>query len=113
MSVAKEVWRLSALPKTLKMNWGNAEKLQAIILRALNDGFRSDVIGAAEQLYKIDPERGVYLWGTMLKDEGRLDEAEKVLRDFAAKFGENGTIMLLLARIYSKRNDTVRTAQLL
>ena len=105
MFITKEAWRTSVLPGSIKSNWNNPDQLYGIIFCALKDGFRSDVIAAAEQLYKIDsqPERGACVWGIVLKEESRLDEAEKVFRDFIAKHGENGSVLTNLAKVYSKR----------
>ncbi|MGB7768716.1 MAG: tetratricopeptide repeat protein, partial [Verrucomicrobiia bacterium] len=115
MFITKEVWRTNVLPGSLKSNWSNPDQLYGIIFGALKDGFRSDVIAAAEQLYKIDsqPERGTCVWGIVLKEEGRLDEAEKVFRDFIAKHGENGSVLTNLAKVYSKRNDEKKSEQIL
>src|ERR1017187_3854549 len=115
MLITKEAWRKDVLPGSIKSNWNNPDQLYGIIFGALNDGFRSDVIAASEQLYKIDPqpERGTCVWGIVLKEEGRLDEAEKVLRNFIAKHGENGSVLTNLAKVYSKRNDEKTTEEIL
>jgi tetratricopeptide (TPR) repeat protein len=113
--ITKEAWRTSVLPGSIKSNWNNPDQLYGIIFGALKDEFRSDVIAAAEQLYKIDsqPERGTCVWGIVLKEEGRLDEAEKVFRDFIAKHGENGSVLTNLAKVYSKRNDEKKSEEIL
>lgn len=115
MFITKEAWRTNVLPGSIKSNWNNPDQLYGMIFGALNDGLRSDVIAAAEQLYKIDsqPERGACVWGIVLKDEGRLDEAEKVFRDFIAKHGENGSVLTNLAKVYSKRNDEKKSEEIL
>ena len=78
-----------------------------MIIGALNDGFRSDVVKAAQQLYKIDTDRvrGACVWGIVLNEEGRLDEAEAVFKNHIAKHGEDGVILTNLAKVYSKKGD--------
>src|ERR1041385_6714935 len=89
--ITKEEWRKNVLPGTIQSQWNNPEQLYGIILDSLNDGFRTDVVDAARQLYKIDPQpvRGACVWGIVLMEEGRLDEAEKVFRDFISRHGED------------------------
>ena len=115
MFVPREKWRTEVLPGTIKSNWNHPDQLYGIIVNALNDGFRPDVIAAAEQLYKIDTDaaRGACIWGIVLKDEGRLDQAEKVFRDFIAKHGEDGTVLTNLAKVYARRNDHAKAAEIL
>ncbi|MBA4150135.1 MAG: tetratricopeptide repeat protein [Verrucomicrobia bacterium] len=113
--ISREEWRKNVLPGTIQPNWNNPDELYDVILGALNDGFRSDVIDAAQQLYKIDhePVRGACIWGIVLMEEGRLDEAEKVFRDFLAKHGEDGIVLTNLAKVYSRRNDHAEAERIL
>jgi tetratricopeptide (TPR) repeat protein len=113
--ITKDQWRKNVLPGSLKANWNNPDQLYGVILGALNDGLRADVIAAAEQLFKIDtqPERGSCVWGIVLKEEGRLDEAEQVFLDFIAKHGENGSVLTNLAKVYSRRKDEKKAEEIL
>jgi len=115
MFIPKEAWRTNVLPGTIKANWNNPEALYGIILNALNDGFRSDVVAAAEHLYEIDPIpcRAACVWGIILKDEGRLDAAENVFRDFIAKYGEDGSILTNLAKVHSQRKNDSKAEEIL
>ncbi len=115
MFIAKEEWRKSVLPGSIKSNWNKPDELYGIIFNSLNDGFRSDVVAAAEQLYRIDsqPERGTCVWGIVLMEEGRLDEAEGVLRGFISKHGESGTVLTNLAKVFSKRGDNSKSEEML
>jgi len=63
------------------------------IVAALTDGFGSGVIKATEHLYRIDANhtRAACLWGIVLMQEDRLDEAEGVFRDCISKYGEDGS----------------------
>jgi len=109
MFITKQVWRDSILKDNLRKAWNTPQELYQIIVMALNDGFRSDVVNASRQLYKIDPDRlrGACVWGIVLMEEGRLDEAEKVLREYITKHGEAGVILTNLAKVYhSRKNET-------
>jgi tetratricopeptide (TPR) repeat protein len=105
--VTKEQWRTQVLPDAIKSSWDKPTELYDVIVGALNDGLRSDVIVAAEHLYRIDPQpvRSACLWGIILTEENRLGEAEKVFRDFAAKHGDDGYVLINLAKVYAKRNN--------
>lgn len=113
--ISKEAWRTSVLPGTIKDNWDNPDGLYSAIVGALNDGFRADIVDAAHHLYKIDSnyERGACVWGIVHMEEGHLDEAEKVFREFIAKHGESGVILTNLAKVFSKRNDETKADEIL
>lgn len=113
--IAKDEWRKNVLPGSIQSNWNKPDELYGVILGALNDGFRADVVDAAQQLYKIDtvPVRGACVWGIVLMEEGRLDEAEKIFRSFITQHGEEGSILTNLAKIYAKRRDDVQSEQIL
>jgi hypothetical protein len=53
--ISKEEWRKNVLPGSIQSNWNKPDELYNIIVGSLNDGFRTDVLAAAEQLFKIDP----------------------------------------------------------
>jgi hypothetical protein len=82
MHITKEQWRTNVLPGALQSNWSDPDRLYGIIVQSLNDGFRSDVINAAERLFEIDTQyvRAACIWGIVLMEEGRLDEAENVFK---------------------------------
>lgn len=113
--ITKDDWRKNVLPGSIKSHWNNADELYGDILGALNDGFRADILDAAKHLYEIDhnPERGTCVWGIVLREEKRLDEAEKVFRDYIAKRGESGVILTNLAKVFADRNDNAKAEEIL
>jgi tetratricopeptide (TPR) repeat protein len=115
MYITREQWRTSVLPGALASNWNNPDQLYGIIVQSLNDGFRSDVLKAAEQLFKIDPDhvRRACLWGAILMEEDRLDDAEKVFRDFISRRGDDGIILTNLAKVYAKRKNNAEAERIL
>lgn len=115
MFITRQEWRTNVLAGTIQKNWNNPDQLYSIIVGSLNDGFRSDVVVAAEHLYEIDPQRlrSAGIWGIILMEEGRLNEAEKVFRCFTEKYGEQGVIFTNLAKVYSKRKEDSKAEELL
>ena len=113
--ISREEWRKSILPGSIQAGWNNPDQLYGLILGALNDGFRTDVLDATRQLYNIDTNklRGACVWGIVLMEEGQLDEAEKVFRNYISKHGEAGIILTNLAKVYSKRRNDTQAEQIL
>lgn len=113
--ITKDDWRKNVLPGGIKNHWNNADELYGDILGALNDGFRTDILDAAKHLYEIDHnrERGTCIWGIVLREENRLDEAEKVFRDYLAKQGESGAILTNLAKVIADRKDDAKAEEIL
>ncbi|HWB53347.1 MAG TPA: tetratricopeptide repeat protein [Tepidisphaeraceae bacterium] len=113
--ITRQQWRDSVLLGSLKKAWNTPDDLYQMILSALNDGFRSDVVEATEHLYQIDTDRmrAANLWGVVLMEENRLEEAERVYRDYTSEHGENGVILTNLAKIYAKCNNNAQAEALL
>jgi tetratricopeptide (TPR) repeat protein len=113
MLMTREAWRTTALPGLLKSNWNDRDQLFDLILKALDNGFCSDVIAAAEWLGKIDrrPQRVGCIRGGFLIEEGRLAEAEQILRYFLGGFGMDGFIFASLAKIYARQNDDAKAEE--
>jgi tetratricopeptide (TPR) repeat protein len=115
MFITKQEWRKNVLPGILKKAWNQPDELYNVIVSTLNDGFRSDVIGAAKHLYKIDPDRSrsACVWGIVVMEEGRLDEAEKIFSDHIARHGEDGFILTNLAKVYARQNNDTKAEEIL
>lgn len=115
MFITKEQWRKDVLPGALRSEWSDPDRLYAVIVGALNDGFRADVVDAARRLQELEPNavRSACLWGIVLMEEGRLDEAEKTFRDFMAKNGEQGVVLTNLAKVYARRKDDAKAEEIL
>lgn len=115
MFIPKETWRTKVLPGMIIQNWNYAEQLAGIVIQALNDGFFTDVLDAAKQLYVIDPvpARGACAYGIALMKNNLLDDAERVFRDQLAEHGEDGSVLTNLAKVYSARNDNQKAMEIL
>ena len=72
-------------------------------------------MGAAQRLFEIDTDRvrGCNLWAMILIEEGRLDEADHVLRAFIESHGENGLILTNLGKVCLLRKDMAKAEELL
>jgi Tetratricopeptide repeat. len=115
MFIPKQEWRTKVLPGTIKTNWNNPDQLYGVIFVALNDGFFADVLDAAKQLQRIDPDptRAACVYGIVLMKNDRLNEAERVFRLHLEKHGEDGSILTNLAKVYSARNDHQKADEIL
>jgi tetratricopeptide (TPR) repeat protein len=113
--ITREEWRKSVLPGSIQSNWSKPDELYSIIVGAMNDGFFADVVDAAERLLQIDPQpvRSACIWGIVLTEVGRLDEGERVFRDYIARYGEDGVILTNLAKIYSRRKNDAKAGETL
>lgn len=113
--ITKADWRANVLPGAIQAEWDNPDQLYGVILGALNDGFRADIVDAASRLYAIDqhPVRGACIWGIVLMEEGRLDEAENVFQDFISKHGEEGVILTNLAKVHASRKNDAQSEKIL
>src|SRR5687768_193959 len=82
--ISKDEWRTNVLPGAIKSQWNNPDQLYATIVTALNDGFVTEVMAAAKQLHRIEPNssRNACIYGIVLTENNRPDEAERVLRSF-------------------------------
>jgi len=115
MFITRQEWRDNVLPGTIEKAWSKPDELYAVVVGALQDGFRANVVKAAEQLYRTDPvpSRGACVWGIVLMEEGRLNEAEKLLQNFLVAQGEDGSILTNLAKVYTKQGDARKSEQTL
>jgi len=106
--ISKEEWRANVLPGALKSNWDKPDQLCEIIISALNDGFASEVDRAAERLYQLDPNssRNVCVYAIVQLKNERLDAAERVLRSFLEKNGDDGSVLTNLAKVFAAQGET-------
>lgn len=113
--IQKTKWRDEVLIPNIQKVWDKPDELYNMIVTALGDGFRSHVVDATKHLFEIDPikSRAACIWGIVLMEEERLDEAEKVFRGYIEEHGEEGVILNNLAKVYSKRGNTRRAEDLL
>jgi len=110
MFITKETWRKDVLPGVLKKEAADPERLCAVVVQALRDGFAADVVDAARQLQRIDPnaERGTAILANVYLQTKRIDEADALLSTFVKKHGETGLIVTNIAKVHSARGETAQ-----
>jgi len=109
--ITREQWRTQVLIPQLEKSREQPDTLYQTILQSLHAGFLDDIVEATEHLAQIDPipERGATLLSIVYLKKQRLDEAERVLREFIARHGETGIILTNLAKIHAARQDDAQT----
>jgi tetratricopeptide (TPR) repeat protein len=113
--LTKEEWRTKVLPGMLSARWANPDELYTVIVGTLQDGLPADVAEAAEQLYRIDPNRSraVCVWANVLLGMNQIDKAEHVLNSHIEQYGEEGYVVTNLAKVHAARNQNDRAAAIL
>ncbi len=113
--VPRQEWRANVLPGMIQEAWDQPDQLYLLVLNSLNDGFLSEVAEAAHHLYQTDtvPARGACMWGIVLMQTGRLDEAESVLSGFTHDKGEDASVLTNLAKVYDAKGQKERAERTL
>lgn len=109
--VPRDEWRTNVIPNMLKEAWDNPDQLYVMILNSLTDGFAPEMLEAGQHLAETDTvaARGACMYGNVLMQLGRRDEAKKVFEQFTAAKGEDGSILVNLARLYAEEGEAVRS----
>ncbi len=109
--VPRDEWRTNVIPGMLKEAWENPDQLYVLILNSLNDGFAPEMLDAAQHLAEVDtlPARGACMHGIVLMQLGRREEAKKIFEEFTANKGEDGSVLVNLARIYAEDGDAEKS----
>ncbi len=115
LMIPRAEWRDKILMSNLQEAWNEPDKLGPLIVQALRDQFYSEVIGAAEQVQRIDPNpaRGAVLLGLVYQKNDRLKDAEEVLNTYLTKHGDNGVVYTNLAKIYIQQGEESRAEETL
>ncbi len=113
--VPREEWRDKVLMSSLQQAWNDADQLGPMVVQALRDGFHADVVGAAEQVQRLDPNpaRGAVLVSLVYMKNNRLPDAEKVLKDCLAQHGDHGVVFTNLAKVYAAQGDEAKAEETL
>lgn len=105
--IPREEWRTKVLPYNFQKAWYKPEDLANLINTTLNDGFIVDCLEPARQLHRTDPDqkRGTTYLAVILLQLKKFDEAEKVISETLRKHGEDGVLLVNLAKAYSGKGD--------
>lgn len=107
LEVPRDEWRDHVLLPNIRTAWDKPDELYHILVSAINDGFEKEILSAAEQLYRIDPDRhrATTIWGHVLITQMRLDEAVCVFRDYIDAHEESSFIWTQYAKVFWKRGE--------
>lgn len=107
LRIPRSEWTLKVLPATIEKQWNNPDELYAVVVAAVRDGFAAHVTDASEHLYETDTDhtRSTALYCVILRQLGRLDDAETVTREFLAKHGEDSLILTNLAVLQQAKGN--------
>lgn len=111
LSIPRAEWRDKVLMSSLQQAWNDPERLGPLVLQAVRDQFYEEVVGAAEQVRRIDPNpaRSAILLSLVYQKNARLKDAEEVLNGFLEKHGDNGVIFTNLAKLYAQQGEAARS----
>ena len=115
LMIPRAEWRDRVLHPRLKQHWNTPDALYGTILSALSDGFAPELMTAAARLVQIDTmqERSHVIYGIVLLESGRPDEAEAVLRAGIRIAGETAALLTNLAKVCHDRGDAAGASDLL
>jgi tetratricopeptide (TPR) repeat protein len=110
VQVPREEWRTNVLPGMIEQAEKNPDQLYMLIVNSLNDGFVEEMIAPAQLLHQTDtvPARGACMWAIVLLQQNRLDEAEQVLEEYLKQHGEEGSVLVNLAKVFATRGEHER-----
>lgn len=111
--VPRPEWRDRVLLPQLEKVREKPDELAGTIMHALQHGFLTDVVEAAEQLSRIDsnPERGAVILSVVYRELQRFESAETVLREYIEKYGENANVIFNIGLALGARDETERAEQ--
>jgi tetratricopeptide (TPR) repeat protein len=114
LEVPREEWR-KLLPGNFQAAWTTPDKLADLIVDCLRNGFFAECLDAAQHLHQIDsqPKRGATLLGATLLQLKRFEDAEKIIVEALKRHGDDGTLLVNLARSFSGRGDDSRAERAL
>ncbi len=82
--IEREEFRTKVLPDLVKASENDPDRLTAVIMQGLREGFADDLIAAANRLTVIDKnnlERALTVLAVVQRDSGELDLAESTLHE--------------------------------
>lgn len=111
----REEYRTKVLPDLVKQHGNDPDRLTAVILQGVRDGFAADMLAAANRLTVIDkePERALSVLGVVQRDSGDLDGATATLQELLQKRPQSTSARVGLALLAEQRGDGARAESLL
>ena len=108
--ITREQWRTEVLPKNIQSHWNDADALYGDVLQAIQDGFAAEAADGLARLAELEPAsaRSMTARGFVMMQEGRLDEAQRLLEEATAKHPDDAATWNNLAKVYDRRGDAKR-----
>lgn len=102
--VSRTAYREKVLPTLFAGVWKDRDRLYAITIQAIQDGFLEEAIKGAQQLHKLEKgsERSTTALGTALMQAGRVMEARSLFEAFLSR-----TVSPAVLTNYAKILDTL------
>ena len=115
-SVPRDEYQSNVLPQLVKASYDDPERLTAVIMQAVRDGFADDVIAAANRLTVIDKdnaERSLTVLSVVQRDSGDLDLAEGTLNELLQRKPGAPAAYVGLAMLQERQDNLEKCEQLL
>ena len=114
--VEREEFRTRVLPDLVKATENDPERLTAVIMQGLREGFADDLIAAANRLTVIDKnnlERALTVLSVVQRDSGDLDLAENTLNELLQRKPGSPAAYVGLGMLQQKHGDLDKSEELL
>lgn len=108
IQIEREEFRTKVLPGLIKASESDPERLTAVIMQGLREGFADDLIAAANRLTVIDKnnmERALTVLAVVQRDSGELDLAESTLQELLQRHPGSPAGYVGLGMLKEKQGD--------
>ena len=108
IQIEREEFRANVLPGLIKASESDPERLTAVIMQGLREGFADDLIAAANRLTVIDKnnmERALTVLAVVQRDSGELDLAESTLQELLQRHPGSPAGYVGLGMLKEKQGD--------
>lgn len=108
VQIEREEYRKRVLPDMIKANENDPERLTAVIMQGLREGFADDLIAAANRLTVIDKnnmERALTVLAVVQRDCGDLDLAEGTLNELLQRHPDSPAGLVGLGMLQEKQGN--------
>lgn len=104
--VTRQEWFDKMLAGRFQESWHDPEQLADYLSQTINDDFFEESIPAAERLAILDDSsRSSGLLARTYLGAGRMDDAERIVRDSLSRHGKSGTTLMNLAHVQASRGE--------
>lgn len=113
--IARDEYRKKVLPDLLKAHGSDAERLAAVLVQAVRDGFAADVVAAANRLTVVDKDldRALSVLALVQREAGEPESAEATLKELLQRRPDSVPARVGLAMLADRRGDAAKAEALL